>query len=243
MQIKVTKGAAESATLAVDLVAGALRAKPDLNFGLATGATMVGVYLELVHRHQIGELSFAKTKAYLLDDYVGLDADDPRAFASVVEEKFCDLVDIRSESVVAPNSQATDLEAEANKYETLVCEAQIDFQLLGIGRNGHIGFNEPGTAFDSKTRLACLSLQTRQDNAGFFSSVDKVPKRAITQGIGTILRAKKIVLIANGAHKATAIRDAVCGFPSEASPASALQNHSDVTVIADREAASMLNSC
>lgn len=209
---------------------------------MATGSTMVGVYRSLVGRYQAGALSFSGSSVYLLDEYVGLDPGHPQAFRNVIRAGLADLVDLRDDAVFAPDGRAPDLEEEAGRYDQLVTEAQVDIQLLGIGSNGHIAFNEPGTPFDQPSSVVALCEQTRRDNARFFDSTDDVPRLAITQGIGTILQAKKILLVALGAHKARPIRDALEKPASIETPASAIQLHPDVSVVLDREAASLLST-
>ena len=202
---------------------------------------MVGVYRSLVDRFQAGALSFAETSVYLLDEYVGLDSDHPQAFRNVIRTGLTDHVDLSDGAVFGPDGRGPDLKAEARCYDQLVTEAHIDLQLLGIGSNGHIAFNEPGTQFDTPSSVVALSEATRRDNARFFESIDDVPRQAITQGIGTILQARKILLVALGAHKARPIRDALEGPVSVETPASAIQLHSDAYVVVDREAASLLS--
>ena len=151
---------------------------------MATGSTMVGVYRSLVDRYQAGALSLAETSVYLLDEYVGLEPGHPQAFRHVIKKGLADLVDLSDSAVFGPDGRAPDLEAEARCYDQLVTEARIDIQLLGIGGNGHIAFNEPGTPFDAPSSVVALSEQTRRDNARFFDSTDDVPRQAITQESG-----------------------------------------------------------
>lgn len=209
---------------------------------MATGSTMVGVYRSLVDRYQAGVLSFAATSVYLLDEYVGLDPEHPQAFRNVIRTGLADLVDLSDGAVLAPEGRAPDLKAEAQRYDQLVTEDRIDIQLLGIGSNGHIAFNEPGTPFDAPSSVVTLSKETRRDNARFFGSIDDVPRQAITQGIGTILQARRILLVALGAHKSRPIRDALEGPVSVDTPASAIQLHADVSVVLDAEAALLLST-
>ncbi|WP_420640359.1 glucosamine-6-phosphate deaminase [Candidatus Poriferisocius sp.] len=237
----VAPDARAAGEVAADLVAAVVQASPHPRIGLATGATMVGVYGALVERCRDGSLSFARTTAYLLDDYVGLDDRHPQAFRNVIRVSLADHVDLPTEALVAPNPNASDLDGEARRYEEVVGSAHLDLQILGIGGNGHIAFNEPGSPLDSATRVVTLSEATRRANARFFDSVDDVPRQAITQGIGTILRAEQILLIALGPHKAAAVRDALEGPVTPEIPASALQTHPDVRVMLDPEAAAMLS--
>lgn len=240
MKVFIAADAAEAADKAADIVENVVRSRPRPRLGMATGSTMVGVYQSLVDRCQAGGLSFADTSIYLLDEYVGLDCDHPQAFRNVIRTDLADLVDLRDDAVFGPDGSPPDLEAEARRYEQLVTEACIDIQLLGIGGNGHIAFNEPGASFQGLSSVVTLSERTRQDNARFFASIDDVPRQAITQGIGTILQARAILLVALGAHKARPICDALTGPVSIESPASAIRLHPDVYVVLDAEAASLL---
>lgn len=240
MKVFIEPDAAEAAEKAADIVENVVRSRPRPRLGMATGSTMVGVYQSLVDRCQAGGLSFAETSIYLLDEYVGLDSNHPQAFRNVIRADLADLVDLRDDAVFGPDGSPPDLEAEAQRYEQLVTEACIDIQLLGIGSNGHIAFNEPGTSFEGLSSVVTLSERTRRDNARFFASIDDVPRQAITQGIGTILQARAILLVALGAHKARPICDALMGPVSIETPASAIRLHPDVSVVLDAEAASQL---
>ncbi|MCY3634183.1 MAG: glucosamine-6-phosphate deaminase [bacterium] len=242
MQVFVAADAPAAAEKAADMVENVVRARSRPRIGMATGSTMDGVYQSLVDRYQAGGLSFAGTSIYLLDEYAGLDPEHPQAFRNVIRKGLSDHVDLSEDAVFGPDGRAPDLEAEARCYDQLVTEARIDIQLLGIGSNGHIAFNEPGTPLDASSGVVALSEQTRRDNARFFSSIDEVPRQAITQGIGTILQARKILLVAFGDHKSRPIRDAVEGPVSVETPASAIQLHADVSVVLDAQAASLLSS-
>ncbi|MCY3862309.1 MAG: glucosamine-6-phosphate deaminase [bacterium] len=242
MQVFIAKDAAAAAVKAADIVESVVRSRLRPRIGMATGSTMVGVYRSLVDRHQAGALGFSGTSVYLLDEYVGLDPGHPQAFRNVIREGFADLVDLGDDAVFGPDGRARDLEAEAWRYDQLVTEARIDIQLLGIGGNGHIAFNEPGTPFDAPSSVVSLREQTRRDNARFFDSTEDVPRQAITQGIGTILQSRKIVLVALGAHKARPICDALEKPATIETPASAIQLHPDVSVVLDRDAASLLST-
>lgn len=242
MRVHISASPVAAAERAADIVVGVLGSTPRPSIGLATGNTMVGVYRSLVNRYREGSLSFSRTTVYLLDEYVGLDAEHPQAYRNVISRSLTDQVDLSDDAVFSPNSGTPDLQSEARRYDLLVRAARIDIQLLGIGGNGHIAFNEPGTPFDSETSVVALSEATRQDNARFFDSPDDVPVNAITQGIGTILQAKQILLVAQGAHKSRPVRDALEGPVSSETPASAIQLHPEVSVVLDREAASLLST-
>lgn len=242
MQVFVAADASVAVAKATDIVENVVRSRPRPRIGMATGSTMVGVYRSLVDRYKASALSFSGTSVYLLDEYVGLDPGHPQAFQNVIRTGLADLVDLSSGAVFGPDGRAPDLEAEARRYDRLVAEGRIDIQLLGIGSNGHIAFNEPGTPFDAPSSVVVLSEETRRDNARFFGSIDDVPRQAITQGIGTILQAKRILLVALGAHKARPIRDALEGPMSVETPASAIRLHADASVVLDAEAASLLST-
>lgn len=241
MRVHIAADAAAAAERAADFVEGLVQSIPHPSIGLATGSTMVGVYRSLVRRCREGSLSFAETTVYLLDEYIGLSTDHPQTYRNVITRSFTELVDLRDDAVFAPDCRAPDLDREARRYDRLVRAAGIDIQLLGIGGNGHIAFNEPGTPLDAKTSVVSLSEATRRDNARFFNSVEDVPLQAMTQGIGTILQAEQVLLVAQGVHKSRPVRDALEGPVTTEVPASALQLHSDVSVILDREAASRLS--
>lgn len=207
-----------------------------LRLGLATGSSPLSVYRELIRRHREEGLSFAAVQAFLLDEYVGLPAGHPQSYAQVIRTEFADHVDLGG--VFGPDGNAADLSSAAAAYDALVVESgPVDVQLLGIGANGHIGFNEPGSALDSRTRVTTLTSQTRQDNARFFASADEVPHRVITQGLGTISSARHLVLIATGSHKTAAVAAALEGPVTPECPASVLQWHPRVTVVVDEGAA------
>ena len=201
---------------------------------------MQGVFAELVRRRREQGLSFAAAHAYLLDEYLDLDRRDPCAFSNVACRLLAGHIDIGPDAVHGPNPHAADLDAECARYEREVREAKIGLQLLGIGSNGHIAFNEPGSPLDSTTRVVELSERTRTDNARFFPAGRPVPARAITQGIATIGAAAELVLVACREHKARAVAGAVEGRVTEEVPASAIQLHPRVTVVLDLPAASRL---
>ena len=208
--------------------------------GLATGSSPLGAYAELARRVGAGLLSLAACQAFLLDEYVGLPADHPQAYRTVIRRDLLDRVDLDPSRVHGPDGTAADLEQEAHRYEHAVREARVDLQVLGIGRNGHLGFNEPGSPLDSVTRLVSLTDRTRADNARFFPSPEQVPTEVLTQGLGTILRARRLLLIATGDAKAAAVAAALTGPVTPDCPASVLQRHRDVVVLLDPAAASGL---
>ena len=227
------------AAAAADLVVTAVR-DGVRTLGLATGSSPQGTYDELARRVAAGGLTLAGCRAFLLDEYVGLPADSPQAYRSVIRHDLVDRVDLDAGQVHGPDGTASDLDAEAARYEALVREAGVELQVLGIGRNGHIGFNEPGSPLDSVTRVLTLTERTRQDNARFFPSLDDVPTEVLTQGLATISRARHLLLIATGEAKAAAVAAALTGPVTPDCPASVLQRHPEVDVVLDRSAASLL---
>lgn len=240
MRVVVSESAAAAARVVADLVERFMISARRPALGLATGETMEAVFAELVRHHREQGLSFARVHAYLLDEYLDLDHDDRSAYRNVVHRLLANEVDMGPGAVDGPNPQALDVTAECARYERQVREASIGLQLLGIGANGHIAFNEPGSPLDSTTRVVELSEQTRADNARFFPAGQSVPARAITQGIATIAAAQELVLAACGEHKADAVARAVEGPVTSEIPASALQLHPRVTVVLDRWASSGL---
>lgn len=215
----------------------------DAVLGLATGRTPLPFYTELIRLHQEGELSFAKVITFNLDEYLGLAGDHPESYRTFMQRELFDQVDIPSENIHIPDGLVSpaDLEAHCAAYEEAIHAAGgIDFQLLGIGRTGHIGFNEPGSPRNSRTRKVELDPITRQDAAPSFGGLEKVPEHAISMGCGTILEARKIALLAWGAAKAEIVREAILGPVTDQISASFLQGHPDATFYLDREAGSGL---
>ena len=208
--------------------------------GLATGSTPVGLYKLLIDSFKKKELSFKDVTTCNLDEYVGLNRDHPQCYYYFMKEHLFDHIDINLENTFIPNGMAEDLEQECKHYEDVLNQHQVDVQILGVGSNGHIGFNEPMTPFDSITHVIELEQQTREDNARFFDSIEEVPTHAITMGISSILRAKKIVLMATSESKALAIQRMIEGPIDPNCPASILQTHPDVVVIVDKDAAGKL---
>jgi len=227
---------------AAQLITSAVRKKPALTLGLATGSTMVGVYKELVTLHKQGSLDFSRVVTFNLDEYLGLPAAHPQSFHHFMHENLFAHVNANPRNIHIPDGTVRgDYDQYCASYEASVRKAGgIDLQLLGIGRNGHIGFNEPTSSIGSRTRLKVLSKETLDDNAKFFAPGEESPRCAITMGIGTILEARKILLLASGAAKAAAVAKSIEGPITSAVSASALQLHPDVTFIIDDAAASQL---
>ncbi|SNY90289.1 glucosamine-6-phosphate deaminase [Cohaesibacter sp. ES.047] len=218
-----------------------LVSKPDASLGLATGGTMEQVYAQLIERARGMNLSFAGVKSFNLDEYIGLNADHPQSYRTTMSKLLFDHIDIKPENTHLPRGDASDPAEEAKRYEAMIAElGGIDLQLLGIGLNGHIGFNEPSSSLGSRTRIKKLARSTMAANRRFFKPDETVPTHALTMGIATIMQARKIILLATGASKADAVAKALEGPVSTSCPASILQFHPDATVIVDEDAASKL---
>lgn len=222
-----------SASLLIDYI----KEKEDTVLGLATGSTPVGMYQSLIQGYQQGAVSFRKVKTFNLDEYVGLQKEHPNSYHYYMNEQLFKHIDIPTEQTFIPNGAANDLEGECQRYEQLIAEAgKVDIQVLGLGLNGHIGFNEPGTPFTSRTHVINLMESTRQANARFFDSFEGVPTQAITMGIETIMESKMILLLVSGQKKAPALARLMNGEVSEDFPASILNRHPNVIILADEEA-------
>jgi len=240
MEIVILGGSRQIGKLAADAIEQLIRRKPHAVLGLATGSSPLPVYDELAVRHEQG-LDFSRTSAFALDEYVGLPAGHPESYREVVRREFTNRVNIAPENVHGPDGTAADIPASCDAYEqAIIAAGGVDLQLLGVGTDGHIGFNEPGSSFASRTRIKSLIEQTRRDNARFFDSLAEVPHHVITQGLATIMAARHVVLVATGAQKAQAVRDFVEGPVAAICPASVLQFHPHATVLLDEAAASAL---
>ncbi|MGD1888276.1 MAG: glucosamine-6-phosphate deaminase [Cohaesibacteraceae bacterium] len=241
MKVLILPTAERAAMHVAKLIADTVIGTANPVLGLATGGTMEPVYRELVHRHQAGELSFAGVTTFNLDEYVGLPPAHPQSYHSTMRRLLFDYVDIDLERCHLPQGDAKDIEVEAARYEAAIANAGgIDLQLLGVGSNGHIGFNEPTSSLGARTRVKTLTRETRSANARFFSSPDEVPRYALTMGPATIMDARQCVLLAIGAGKADAIARMVEGPVGADCPATALQWHPKATIVLDPEAASKL---
>ncbi len=230
-----------AAELLARLVAHDLRANPRLVLGLATGRTMESVYDRLTRMHLEDGLSFADARTFNLDEYVGLPASDPHSYRHYMQERLFRHVNVDLRNTHLPRGDAADLDVECQRYEELITQCGgIDVQLLGIGQTGHIGFNEPLSALRSRTRVKALSPVTVAQNASLFADLSKMPRRAITMGVGTILDARRVLLLATGAGKAEIIAKALEGPITSMISATALQMHARCTVIVDEAAAAKL---
>jgi len=234
--------AALSQTVA-QIVKQRLLEKPNLILGLATGSTPLGLYQELIRLHRKEALDFSNVTTFNLDEYVGIAADHPQSYNHYMWENFFRYLNIPKENIFIPDGMAKNIDEFCRQYEYEIKKRDgIDLQILGIGRDGHIGFNEPGTSFSSRTHLVNLDPTTIKDNARFFDNEKAVPHQAITMGIRTIMEARECLMLVNGAHKAETIVQALEGKITEKVPASILQKHPNFTVILDQEAAEKLKN-
>jgi glucosamine-6-phosphate deaminase len=233
MRVLVTPDYQTLSEEAAAILTKSIKAKPTITLGLPTGSTPLGMYEELIRKHRSQGVDFSRVRTFNLDEYLSVSADDPRSFHAYMHRQLFDHVNIISEHTHIPDgSPLADPTVECERYENMMRQSGgIDLLILGIGANGHIAFNEPGSPFDSRTRVVTLAPETIQ-NAGA-----DIPHSAITMGIGSILDAGRILLLASGANKAEIVRRALRGPVSETVPASALQRHSDVIVIMDEAAA------
>ena len=233
----------ELSKVAARELASTIKEKPNAILGLATGGSPVGMYKELIKMYQDGELDFSKIKTVNLDEYVGLNPEHEQSYRHFMNENLFNHVNININNTIVPNGLAQDLNAECKEYDKKIEElGGIDVQLLGVGNNGDIAFNERDKELSSGTHVITLTEDTIKANSRFFDTIDEVPKRAITMGLGEIMKAKKIVLIASGESKAEAIKGLFSGKITTENPASMLQMHGDVTVIVDKAAAKLINN-
>ena len=230
------------AALAADAIEALVRAHPEAVLGLATGSSPLPAYQELARRHRAGTApSYAGVRAFLLDEYVGLPAGHPQTYRETIFRELTDAVGIPRDRVASPDPTPEALPSAGQRYEEAIRAAGgVDLQVLGIGADGHLAFNEPGSSLGSATRLKTLTAQTRADNARFFDSADQVPQHVLTQGLGTILRARHLLMVAAGVGKAAAVAAAVEGPLSASCPASVLQLHPHATALLDEAAAGQL---
>ncbi|MBL3699058.1 glucosamine-6-phosphate deaminase [Leucobacter luti] len=241
MDVVIVADAEAVAERAADLIAELIHRQPEAALGVATGSSPIGTYSALAERVRAGNLDCARVSAFALDEYVGLDLRHPESYHEVIRRTVTEPLGLDPARVHVPDGGAADLTAAGDDYERLIAEADgVDLQLLGIGANGHIGFNEPMSSLGSRTRVKTLAPQTRADNARFFDRLEDVPLHCITQGLGTILDAREALLVAQGEAKAAAVAAMIEGPLASLCPASALQLHRRATVIIDRAAASQL---
>ena len=218
---------------AFKILLGIVQNKPDAVMGLATGSTPLGLYAKMIEDHKNNGTSYANCRTVNLDEYVGLDINSDQSYVYFMRENLFKNIDIKPENTNIENGKAEDKQAECERYNALLAELVQDIQVLGIGSNGHIAFNEPGTPFDSVTHIVDLAESTIKDNSRLFNSIDEVPRQAFTMGLSNIMNAKKILILANGENKAYAVGELVNGEIREEIPASILRNHPDCTLICD----------
>lgn len=233
MQIIKVKNYDQMSEEALKIVLDVVKNKPDAVLGLATGSTPLGLYAKMIEDHKNNGTSYAECRAVNLDEYVGLDINSDQSYVYFMRENLFKNIDIKLENTHIENGKADDKDAECARYNALLGELVQDIQVLGIGSNGHIAFNEPGTPFDSVTHIVDLAESTIKDNSRLFNSIDEVPHQAFTMGLSNIMNAKKIVILANGEGKAYAIGELVNGEIREEVPATILRNHPDCILICD----------
>ncbi|MCR3905430.1 MAG: glucosamine-6-phosphate deaminase [Tenericutes bacterium] len=240
MKIMICKDYDEVSKKAASIVIKEIKKNPDLKIGLATGSSPIGLYKNLIEAYQKNKISFKSVVSYNLDEYIGIDRSHPQSYYSFMYENLFKHIDMNDDNIHIPDNDIDRIDHLAEDYNQVLHDNQLDIQILGIGTNGHIGFNEPGTPLGNETFIVTLDEQTRMDNSRFFNSIDEVPKFAITMGIKNIMYSKKIVLIASGKEKAKVIHKMIKGKVTKNLPASILQLHPDCTVIIDEQAASKL---
>ncbi|KEI96129.1 glucosamine-6-phosphate deaminase [Clostridium botulinum] len=241
MRIIVVDSYEEMSKKAAAMIASQVILKPDSVLGLATGDTPIGMYKEIINIYKNEKMDFSKVRTFNLDEYYGLNRENPQSYYYYMINNLFNHVNIDKNNINIPNGMADNIEIECKEYERKIDKAGgIDLQILGIGVNGHIGFNEPNISFESETHLVNLNEKTIESNSRFFSSKEEVPTKAISMGIKSIIHSKKIILLACGSAKSDAVSKAINGKINPNIPASILQLHRDVVVIIDKEAASKL---
>ncbi len=242
MEVVILPGPADVGDYVARLFAEHIQRNPSVVLGVATGSSPLNTYRALARQTQEHSMPVENVQCFALDEYVGLPPGHPGSYAAFVDSEITKPLGLNPENIHVPDGAATNLEQACADYEQLISDrGGIDLQILGIGANGHIGFNEPTSSLSSRTRIKALSAQTRKDNARFFDSADAVPTHCLTQGLGTIMEARNIVLVAQGAHKAEAVAAAVEGPVASMCPASILQFHNQATLVIDEDAASRLS--
>lgn len=240
MKIIIVGGAEDTAKVAFQEIKATLKKKPNATICFPTGSSPLPLYRAMVADFKKSKTSYKNVVTFNLDEYKGLGAKHTQSYRYFMDTNLFNSIDVNKDNIHFPNGVIKDLNAECKRYHEELVNNHRDIQILGIGSNGHIGFNEPGTSFDSVTHVVSLSASTIRDNSRFFSSIKEVPKQAITMGLSEIIDSDKIILIATGINKAKAIRDCVKGPIDENCPASILQKHDNVILILDKEAASLL---
>jgi len=243
MRVYIGKNYDEMSRIAANILSAQVTMKPDCVLGLATGSTPIGTYKVLIDRCAKGDLDFSQVKSINLDEYVGLSGEHDQSYRYFMNHNLFDHINIDKANTNVPNGLAEDVEAECQRYNQVINTlGPIDIQVLGMGHNGHIGFNEPDDHFPLETHKVDLAQSTIDANARFFASADEVPRQALTMGVGCIMAARRVLLIASGEGKADALYAAFCGPITPECPASILQLHNDVVVVADKAALSKLTA-
>ncbi|WP_026695854.1 glucosamine-6-phosphate deaminase [Peribacillus kribbensis] len=223
--------------IAADYIMKKVSTSPNIKLGLATGGTPTGIYSNLVADHRENGTTYRGVTSFNLDEYVGLSGTDPNSYRYYMDHHLFDHIDIQKENTFVPRGDMDNIQDGCAQYENLIQKRNgIDLQILGIGENGHIGFNEPGTSFESKTHVVQLTHSTREANARYFNSLEEVPTEAVTMGIGSIMKSREILLLISGEQKREALKKLFTGDVDESFPASVLKNHPYVTIIADKAA-------
>lgn len=242
MKLIVVNNYEELSKVAAKEFSKVIKEKENAVLGLATGGSPVGMYKELIRMYEQKELNFSKITTVNLDEYIGLNPEHNQSYRYFMNNNLFNHINIDKSNTFVPNGLAEDLEAQCKEYDQKIVElGGIDIQLLGVGNNGHIAFNEPNSELSSGTHIISLTDNTIEANARFFDNIDDVPRKAITMGVGGIMKAKKIILIASGESKAEAIKGIFSGKITTANPATMLQMHRDVTIIVDEAAAKLIN--
>lgn len=240
MKVIIAKDYEEMSKKAFEVMREVVKGNPRAVLGLATGSTPIGLYKNMIEDHKQNGTSYREIRTVNLDEYAGLDYSSDQSYVYFMRSNLFDYIDIDLKNTNIENGKAADRQAECDRYNRLLEDMQQDIQVLGIGSNGHIAFNEPGTPFGSVTHIVDLAESTIKDNSRMFKSIDEVPRQAFTMGLKNIMNAKKILILANGANKAKAVYGLVKGEVTEAVPASVLQLHPDCTLVCDEAAAALL---
>jgi glucosamine-6-phosphate deaminase len=243
MKLIVVENYEEMSKLAAENIKNVIKEKPNAILGLATGSTPIGTYKELIRMNQTNEIDFSNIKTVNLDEYVGLSEKDTQSYRFFMNENLFNHINIKKENTFVPNGLAKDIEEETKNYDRKIDElGGIDIQILGIGNNGHIAFNEPDEILTSGTHLTHLTESTIIANSRFFNSIDEVPKTAITMGLGQIMKSRKILLLAHGENKAEVVKEVLSGKITSKNPATMLQMHKDVTIIVDKTIGALIKT-
>ncbi len=240
MKVIVTKNYDEMSEKAAKIIIDVVKNNPNAVLGLATGSSPIGTYKNMIKDHKENGTSYKNVSTVNLDEYVSLNAEHDQSYAYFMRTNLFDYIDVDQTNTNLPCGVAADLQAECDRYNGVLAKLVPDIQVLGLGSNGHIGFNEPDTPFDSVTHIVDLTENTIKDNSRLFASIDEVPKQALSMGIKNIMQAKSIIMVVSGKNKAEAVKGMVNGKITPALPASVLQLHPNVTIVCDEDAASLL---